>query len=112
MPLGYSWDLLCLAARKEEVQCITLGSAGTRYFADPMNVQYVNLKLLSPIYLFRPPSQPLLPLLPSVLFASHDARSRSQIARDMWQRDPKARPSARRVVQRLEILQKQLAMET
>ena len=35
----------------------------------------------------------------------------SQIVRDMWQHDPKARPSARRVVQRLEILQKHLALE-
>eukprot|EP00903_Cladosiphon_okamuranus_P005886 g5821.t1 len=33
-----------------------------------------------------------------------------EIVQDMWQRDPKARPSARRVVQRLEILQKRLAL--
>ena len=36
---------------------------------------------------------------------------RTQIMQDMWQRDPQARPSARRVVQRLEILQKQLALQ-
>ncbi|CAM9237457.1 unnamed protein product [Hapterophycus canaliculatus] len=31
-----------------------------------------------------------------------------EIMKDMWQRDPKARPSARRVVERLEILQRHL----
>eukprot|EP00752_Nemacystus_decipiens_P007117 g6375.t1 len=34
-----------------------------------------------------------------------------EIVRDMWQHDPKSRPSARRVVQRLEMLQKQLATD-